>query len=677
MNSTLYNGVSGIRTHQFGLDSVSNNIANINTTGYRANVPEFKSIFANQLNSTNPISSVSSDMNYGSTKAANAISNTDGSYVESEGELNIAYAGKGWFAVGKSEGGTFNVTEPNDGVYFTRDGSFSRDAEGYIVNASGHYLMGVDLGKIKDGLFHSDSANDAARLAATEIKPLQIPQELHFGPAQTNNIEVAINLNPNQATQDSHKLFLDGGVLSEAKILAQDLGSLVVGIENINAPSYNDATIRVTKNGESREIRLVYGEGENAFKTLGELVNLIEAQTGLTLALSRLPNGDIDPRLILELKNKSLEGAEVELGGKFFKRLGLEGARELKTLKAQAHNPSKSYEENELVRAEGGVFRSLKAANLAPLEDAESWEKLEAKVALFDPANAYKKNAIAESNGDIYIKITDENSDLAPAQDKENWRLLSSEKLVSEGLRVANYKTTSEIFDENGNKLSVISTFRLEDAQNRVWAVQSAVFDKNGEVQLGESIEHSIAFDGEGYPLETTPVTLKAGEREISYSLSGTPTKKSTSLAFIDSSVLETHKDGNQKGDLVHIGVDSDGLINLAFSNGKTETIGRVGIVAFVNDQGLQKIGGNLFEMRSISKDGGEAVISSGQPLIGWDENGKLRYGQVLHKYLETSNVDPAASMTDLIVFQRGYAMNAKAFTTGDDLIKEAINLKR
>ena len=105
--------------------------------------------------------------------------------------------------------------------------------------------------------------------------------------------------------------------------------------------------------------------------------------------------------------------------------------------------------------------------------------------------------------------------------------------------------------------------------------------------------------------------------------------------------------------------------------------MGRVGIVAFVNDQGLQKIGGNLFEMSAISRDGDEGVIASGNPILGWDTDGNLRFGQVLHKYLETSNVNPADAMTDLIVFQRGYAMNAKAFTTGDDLIKEAINLKR
>ena len=100
-----------------------------------------------------------------------------------------------------------------------------------------------------------------------------------------------------------------------------------------------------------------------------------------------------------------------------------------------------------------------------------------------------------------------------------------------------------------------------------------------------------------------------------------------------------------------------------------------MGISAFVNDQGLKKVGGNLFEMSEIVS-GGDTYISSGKPLLGWSGQ-HLRFGSVLYKHLETSNVDVGSALTDLVVMQRGYSMNAKAFTTGDDLIKEAINLKR
>jgi len=73
----------------------------------------------------------------------------------------------------------------------------------------------------------------------------------------------------------------------------------------------------------------------------------------------------------------------------------------------------------------------------------------------------------------------------------------------------------------------------------------------------------------------------------------------------------------------------------------------------------------------------GQTSVVSGNPLLGWNNEGNLKFGRIRHKLLETSNVDVGNALTNLIVFQRGYSMNAKAFTTGDDLLKEAISLKR
>lgn len=735
MNSTLYNGYSGIKTHQFGLDSVSNNIANINTTGYRANVPEFKSIFSNALSSANPASPVSSDMNYGSSVAANAISNISGSYNESDGELNVAYVGKGWLVVGDNENANFNIQEPDSSALFTRDGSFSRDAEGYIVNSSGHYMMGVDLGKIKDGIFVSNTENDEANLAIGEVKPLQIPQDLYYGPTETTKVDLAVNLNPNQSTLPAYELFTnEDGKINEEQLLNQDINSFLIGNENINAPSYNDGIIKITSNGQTQEFRFTYGdEGENHFKTIGELINLVKEQTGLNLELSKDTNGDIDKNITLELKNDTLNNMEVELDGKLFDRLGLKGKKDLDNLKIGEYNASKNYNVNDLVKLDGAIFKKIQNdGNSSPLEDSNSWvmvdssnvkeynlesnykmndlvyydDKIFQKISevagsnplddetnwkelgndivmdieQFDQGADYAKNSFVYFNNNIYVKIGDSTANNGtPDNDKLNWKILNNEKFISDKINVANYKTTTEFFDENGNKLLIISEFILKDNSNlsKTWDVKSAIYDKEGKTAISPIVEHSITFDNEGKVIDGDNVELTMGDKNINYSVLGGQTKQSTNLPYIDSSVLETTKDGTQKGELVNIGVDNNGLINLSFSNGITEPMGRVGVVAFVNDQGLQKVGGNLFKMTSLSVDGGESVISSGAPILGWDENGNLRFGQMLHKYLETSNVNATNAMTDLIVFQRGYSMNAKAFTTGDDLIKEAINLKR
>ena len=578
MNSTLYNGYSGIKTHQFGLDSTSNNIANINTTGYRANMPEFKSLFSTALTGTNPTSPVKSDMNYGATVASNAISNNDGSYKESDEEFSVAYAGKGWFVVGDNEGVAFSGEGATKGVYFTRDGSFSRDAEGFVVNSGGYYMMGVDLGKIQNGVFISNPQNDLENLASGEVKPLQIPQNLHFGPTESTFANIALNLNANKAELNSYAFFVDeNGEFDEEKLMNMDINALVVGDENINANAYNSGIISVERDGEKREFNFNYGD----FRTFGELRRAILEESGLEMDFVRDADGKIDKNLILELKTSGADS--VSVGGKLFERLGMKGEQ------------------------------SLEAANF-----------------------------------------------------------------LSDKLEFANYKTTTEIFNDNGDKMLIISHFILsENTQDgQVWSVDSGIYTKDGENLVGEKIAHNITFDSEGNPT-SEPITLTYGDKSVEYSVAGSQNRKSSNVAYMDSSLLDSAKDGTQKGELAHIGIDNDGIINLSFTNGITEKMGRVGVVAFVNDKGLQKVGGNLFEMTSYLQDGENALPASGAPLIGWDENGKLRFGQILHKYLETSNVNPADAMTDLIIYQRGYSMNAKAFTTGDDLIKEAINLKR
>ena len=86
-----------------------------------------------------------------------------------------------------------------------------------------------------------------------------------------------------------------------------------------------------------------------------------------------------------------------------------------------------------------------------------------------------------------------------------------------------------------------------------------------------------------------------------------------------------------------------------------------------------------MFEITQAINNEGDNKMLSGAPILGWGEENQaqLKFGKVMHKYLESSNTDITNALTNLILMQRGYSMNAKAFGTGDDLIKEAINLKK
>ena len=442
--------------------------------------------------------------------------------------------------------------------------------------------------------------------------------------------------------------------------------------------------------------------------------------------------GNVDKNLILELMAKEPTAMSVSVEGRLFERLGIKGQKDLNNFNIPKFEDKKPYKANDLVNLNGAIFQRIETDGASnPLDDATSWilvdsvgvaefdaekynninelvaydgkiyrkvgdgdeipaedsqiwdligEDVGMEISEFKNGESYPRNSFVDYNNHIYQKISDDGTspNIAPDKDTANWKLINNDTFLSDKIAVANYKTTTDIFNDSGDKLVIISQYILtsNSPENQVWEVKSGIYDKTGKVLLSEEVAHNITFDKDGVAT-SEPIELIYEDKVVSYAISGSPNKKSSNMSYVDSGVMDLDKDGTQKGELAHIGIDNDGIINLSFSNGITEKMGRVGVVAFVNDQGLQKVGGNLFEMSGYLRDGETALPASGAPLIGWDEKGALRFGQILHKYLETSNVNAADAMTDLIVYQRGYSMNAKAFTTGDDLIKEAINLKR
>lgn len=603
MNDTILNSYSGIKTHQFGLDSVANNIANVNTNGYKENIPEFKSLFSTHLDYLNSSSSVSSDRNYGATGASNAISTKSGNYHQSDGEFDMAYQGKGWFIVGPNKSGKFTIEkdkyEQDQSNYFTRDGSFNRDADGYLVNSEGYYVYGINLGKIKNGVFNSsnNTDEDTKKLAGETLTPLNIPQELKFQPVLTSKVSASINLNPTANYRQAKDYFLDDkGNLLEKTFQQQDMNALGNNEDKpLEANIYNDISFAITKNNQTQKFDFKYGtEGEdkNEFKTIGDLEKLIKDKTGLTLDVAKDKNGNVKEPISLAIVNDSGDDINLSVSGKLAQKIGL--------------------------------------------------------------------NAI-----DMPFK--------------------KDQSLESDTIKIPYYSTSVEIYDENGKKFLLKSDYYMSDSgdpatnppNNQQWQVKTAVYDFKGNVMVSKNpVTQTIEFDSNGN-MVAKPVEVDFKGKKIQFSLDGSKDYKSSNLAYEDSKLVQVTQDGKAEGSLKQVRVDDNGIISLAFSNGVTEPMGRVGIAAFINDQGLKKMGGNLFEMTSTTVNGDNKILS-GDPILGWDEdNGILKFGKVMYKYLETSNVDIANALTNLILMQRGYSMNAKAFTTGDDLIKEAINLKK
>ncbi len=137
MLRSLYSGVTGLRTHQIKMDVIGNNIANVNTTAFRASRVTFKDIYYQTISGASAGSNVAGGTNprqigYGSTVSSIDVINTRGGIQITDRTLDLYISGEGYFVVRDKTGSDI----------YTRVGNFTFDAEGRLVDASGLQVAG-------------------------------------------------------------------------------------------------------------------------------------------------------------------------------------------------------------------------------------------------------------------------------------------------------------------------------------------------------------------------------------------------------------------------------------------------------------------------------------------------------------------------------------------------------
>ena len=121
---------------------------------------------------------------------------------------------------------------------------------------------------------------------------------------------------------------------------------------------------------------------------------------------------------------------------------------------------------------------------------------------------------------------------------------------------------------------------------------------------------------------------------------------------------------GKAVGNMISVGIQTDGKIIASYDNGDTACIGQIATATFANPAGLEKAGDNMY---SSTMNSGDATVGD---ITSFGE-------QMSSGVVEMSNVDLAAEFTDMIVTQRGFQANSRVITTSDTMIEELINLKR
>jgi len=167
-------GVSGLRANSSAMAVISDNIANVNTVGYKRSLTDFSALVNAQ--------------NRGTTHNAGGVTATTRTLVSAQGSLNqtasttdLALSGQGFFVV--AEAGA-NL-QPDDTRLFTRAGNFTPDGNGFLRNAGGMYLLGWPV----------DPTTGLATVSATDLSRLQPISTSGVGAIADATTTICVNAN--------------------------------------------------------------------------------------------------------------------------------------------------------------------------------------------------------------------------------------------------------------------------------------------------------------------------------------------------------------------------------------------------------------------------------------------------------------------------------------------------
>lgn len=261
MMTSLFSAVSGLSTHQAKMDVIGDNLANVNTIGFKQSRVSFATGFSQLLKpAEGPIDTRggSNAIEVGLGTRINSIDRifSQGNFENTGNRNDLAIQGDGFFVLGDGQR-----------QYFSRAGNFQIDADGSLLAAGGRMHV---LGRLAD--------KNGTLIPSSAIEPLTLP----FGekdPARaTTEIRYFCNLDANSSTRQTYAASFAFAADGVPATRATELNSL----DQATAPMDDGDIIRLTatrRDGTAVNLEFVYGEGNNG-TSLGDLLDRFNSALG-------------------------------------------------------------------------------------------------------------------------------------------------------------------------------------------------------------------------------------------------------------------------------------------------------------------------------------------------------------------------------------------------------------
>ena len=283
MLKSLFSGISGLQSHQFAMDVESNNIANVNTVGYKYSRANFSDLLAQtKAIATAPQGSLGGknaiQVGLGSTISSTTRIFSQGSVQNSDKNTDMAIQGDGFFIISPDGGKTYK---------YTRDGNFQFDANGNFVDNNGFIAQGwlrdKTTGKV-DTTAPITNINITPGLTtpASPTTEVILKANLNSGPTvksfsssyQIDNVGNTTDSNGNTVSADNMGVLFN----SNGEAFSLQVGQGV----NISLDG-GTTTHKYTYDSDATKVNTAAG-GDKVFKTIADLRTAIENEANAASA---------------------------------------------------------------------------------------------------------------------------------------------------------------------------------------------------------------------------------------------------------------------------------------------------------------------------------------------------------------------------------------------------------
>lgn len=636
MLRSLYSGVTGVKGHQTYLDVVGNNIANVNTTGFKKSNVLFQDLLYQNVRGAmspdagqgrggiNPM-----QIGLGSMVGAVETIHTQGTMQYTGNRNDFAISGDGYF-----------VVKNGSDTLYTRSGSATLDSGGNLVmSGSGYMYQGYKM----------------------EKDPTD-PTKYIEGPLSNVNIPVGQKLEANKTELTGYRCNLDSRVKTH----------LPMGITG------NDSSVKVALGANTYTLSSIAEGG-----TVANYLTLTDGTNSVTLGFPAA-GPSVDPTSLLpNLTQVAVAGAFT--GASYDPATGKLTVTDGTNSSTVDLSAMMDFEVLTVRDSSNNVYRYLAEFNDVAATGAK-------ELVLWGP-DASAGGAITRysltvpTNRDGTFDLSTATNILTAAQSPSGNAVTVNATTDGLGLVLRDGATTlatlnnrltsvhnskMDIYDSLGNPHTLEVSW--EKVDKNVWRWRAFLPDEPGITMMNNT--GLINFDSQGkiegsttFDVSINFAALGAEDSTVTLDFSGQSFGKDAIEGVTQYGSAFTTKayyqDGYPMGVLQDYAISSDGTVQGVYSNGQRQPLYKMALALFANPQGLNKEGSTVF---SESANSGIAQVV--KPMEGGA-------GRIMGSNLEMSNVDLSQEFVNLIVAQRGFQANARVITTSDQVLEELINLKR